>query len=116
MVLKREFSDKWQNFYKKLAFPNEYFNRLDDYKKPVDILKKEDFISKLKNECPSTDEIQRTKEIFELFDIKDGEELSNLYLKSDVYLLADVFEKCIKISIQENGIFPLYYVSLPGYT
>ena len=33
---------------KKLAYPNEYLNKIVDYKKPVDILKKEDFFSRLK--------------------------------------------------------------------
>ena len=37
-------------------------------------------------------------------------------MKSDVILLADVFEKFIKISVEEYGINPLYCVSLPGYT
>ena len=32
---------------KKLAYPYEYFNNIDDYQKPVDNLKKEDFFSKL---------------------------------------------------------------------
>ena len=43
-------------------------------------------------------------------------ELTELYLKTDVILLADVFEKFIKVSIKEFGINPLYSVSLPGYT
>ena len=30
--------------------------------------------------------------------------------------MADVFEKFIKISVEENGISPLYCVSLPAYT
>ena len=51
-----------------------------------------------------------------MLDIKNGEESTNLYLKSDVILLADVFEKFNKISIEEYGITPLYCVSLPGYT
>ena len=37
-------------------------------------------------------------------------------MKSDVILLADVFEKFVKVSIKENGINSLYCVSLPGYT
>ena len=48
--------------------------------------------------------------------IKNGEELTQLYLKSDVILLADGFEKFINISVEEYGINPLYCVSLPGYT
>ena len=85
-------------------------------KKPVDNLKKEDFFSKLKNDDPDGDELERTKEKIKLFNIKDGEELTKLYCKSDVILLADVFEKFVKVSTKEYRINPLYCVSLPGYT
>ena len=115
-ILKKEFLDKWQYLNKKLAYPYQYFNSIDDYKNPVHNLKKEDFFSKLKNKCPDDGEIQRTREIIKKFNIKNGEELTQLYLKSDVILLADVFEKFIKISVEEYGIKPLYCVSLPGYT
>ena len=37
-------------------------------------------------------------------------------MKSDVLLLACVFEKFIKVSVNEFGINPLYCVSLPSYT
>ena len=49
-------------------------------------------------------------------DNKNGEELTEIYLKSDVLLLACVFEKLTKVSYNEFGINPLYYVSLPGCT
>ena len=115
-ILKKEFPDKWQYLNKKLAYPYQYFNSIDDYKKPVNNLKKEDFFNKLKNDYPDDDEIERTKEIIRLFNIKDGEELTKLYCKSDVILLADVFEKFVKVSTKEYKINPLYCVSLPGYT
>ena len=44
-------------------------------------MRKEDFFGTLKNKCPSGDEIQRTKEIIKIFDIKNGEELTKLYIK-----------------------------------
>ena len=115
-ILKKEFPDKWQYLYKKLAYPCEYFNNITDYKKPVNDLKKEDFFSKLKNDYPDDEEIERTKETIKLFNIKDGEELTRLYCKSDVILLTDVFEKFVKVSTEEYKINPLYCVSLPGYT
>ena len=115
-ILKNEFPDKWQNLSKKLAYPYHYFNSINDYQKPVDNLKKEDFFSKLKNNCPDDDEIERTREIIKLFDIKNGEELTKVYCKSDVILLADVIEKFVKVSFEEYGIIYLYFVSLPGYT
>ena len=78
-ILKKEFPDKWQYLNKKLDYPYEYFNSIDDYKKPVHILKKGDFFSKLKNKYPDDGEIQRTKEIIEIFNLKNGEELTELY-------------------------------------
>ena len=115
-ILKKEFPDKYQYLNKKLAYPYEYFHTIDDYKKPVDNLKKEDFFSKLKNDYPDDDEIKRTKEIIETFNIKDGVELTKLYCKTDVILLADAFEKFVTVSFEEYKINPLYCVSLPGYT
>ena len=115
-ILKKKFADKWQLLNKKLAYPYEYFNSIEDYQKPVDNLKKEDFFSKLKNNYPDDEEIERTKQIIKLFDIRSGKELTKLCLKSDIILLADVFEKSFKVSTEEYGINPRYCVSLPGYT
>ena len=113
--LKKAFPDKWQYLNKKLAYPYQYFNSINDYQKPVDNLKKEDFFSKLKIEYPADDEIERTKENIKLFNIKDGEELTKLYCKSDDIFLADVFKKFVKVSTKEYKINPLYCVSLPGF-
>ena len=115
-ILKTELPNKWKYLTKKLAYPYEYFNSIDDYQKPVDNLKKEDFFSKFKNGYPDDREIERTKEIINLFIIKNGEELTEIYLKSDVLLLACVFENFMKVSQNEFKINPLYCVSLPSYT
>ena len=115
-ILKTGFPDKWKYLTKKLAYPYEYFDSIDDYQKPVDNLKKEHFFSKLKNKCLDDEEIERTMDIIRRFNIKNGEELTQIYLKSDVLLLACVFEKFIKVSVNEFDINPLYCVSLPGYT
>ena len=114
--LKKEFPHKWQFLNKKLAYPYQFFNSIKKYQKPVDNLRKKGFFSKLKNKCPDYEEIKRTKEIIRLFDIETGEELTTLYCKSDVILLADVVEKFVKVSFEEYGINPLYSVSLPSYT
>ena len=115
-ISKTGFPDEWKFLTKKLAYPYEYFNSIDDYQKPVDNLEKKDFFSKLKNKCPDDEEIERTVDIIYIFKIKNGEELTEIYLKSDVLFLACVLEKFIKVSIKEFKINPLYCVSLPGYT
>ena len=54
----------------KLASPHEYFNSLDGNQKPVDNLKKEDLFSELKIDCLSDEQIERTKAIIKMFNIK----------------------------------------------
>ena len=115
-ILKTGFPEKWNFLTKKLAYPYEFFNCIEDYQKPVDNLTKEDFFSKLKNKCPDDEEIERTNKIIKIFDNKKGEELTEIHLKSDVLLLACVFEKFIKVSVNQFDINPLYCVSLPSYT
>ena len=115
-ILKTEFPDKWKYLTKKLAYPYEYFNSINNHQKTVDNLEKENFFRKFKNGYPDDEEIERRKEIIKLFNLINGEELAEIYLKSDGLLLSCVFEKIIKISVNEYGINLLYCVSLPGYT
>ena len=115
IILKTGFPHKWKFLTKKLAYPYEFFKSIEEYQKPVSNLKEEHFFSKLKNGYPNDEEIERTKEIINLVNIENGEELTEMYLKSDVLLLAYVFEKFIKLSVDEYGINRLYCVSLPGY-
>ena len=49
-ILKTGFPVEWIFLTKELDYPYEYFNSIDEYKKPVNNLKKEDFFNKLKNQ------------------------------------------------------------------
>ena len=60
--------------------------------------------------------MEGTRKVIELFIITNEEVLTNLYFKSDAFLLACVFEELVKVSINEFNINPLYCVSLAGYT
>ena len=78
-ILKTEFPDnKWNYLTIKLAYPYEYFNSLDDHQKTVVNLNNKDLFSKLKKDFPSVEEIERTKQIIKKFNIKNGEELTQL--------------------------------------
>ena len=67
----------------------------------------------MKNDFPDDIEIDRTNKTIQTFNIKNGKEITDLYLKSDVILLADVYKKFTNVSQAEFKINPLY---LPGYT
>ena len=63
--LKAEFPDnKWNHLTQKLAYPYEYFNSIDVCQKPVDKLKKKDFLTKLKNKFPDDEQKNEQKELF----------------------------------------------------
>ena len=117
--LKSNFPNHWMIFKKKLAYPYEYYKTIEDYENPIDTLLhcgNEAYYSRTKNSIPDQEEIDRTNEIIKIFNIKNGRELTELYNKADVIILADIFEKFIKVSISEFGINPLYHISLPGTT
>ena len=101
-------------FKKKLAYPYEHFN-LDNFDEPLN-LTKDDYWSTLTQSYPSDDDIKRTQELIDKTNIKNGRELTMLYLKMDVLQLADVFENFVESSTREYKINPLYSYSLPGYT
>ena len=117
--LKKHFPNPWMLLKNKLANPYEFYKTLEDYEKPIEQLLEsgnEAYFSKTKNKIPNQKEIDRTNEIIKLFKIKNGRELTELYCKADIILLADIFEKFIKVYISEFGIKPLYHISLPGTT
>ena len=73
-ILKTKVPDiRWKHLTKKLAYPYENFNSLDDYQKPVDNVKKEEFFNKLKITYPIFEELERTKGSIKYFNIKNGE-------------------------------------------
>ena len=100
-----------------MAYPYEKFT-LDNFQEPrsfaLNLTK--DFWSTLKQRTPPGGESNRKQEIIKKYDLKNGQELTMLYLKMDVSQLADVFENFVEKSTLEYGINPLYSYSLPGYT
>ena len=86
-------------FRKKLAYPYEYFI-LDNFDKPLN-LTKEDYWSTLTQSYSSDDDITRTQKLIDKNNIKNGQELTMLYLKMDVLQLADVFDNFVESSTRE---------------
>ena len=105
-------------FKKKLAYPYEKFN-LDNLQEPLSSalnLTKEDYWSSLTQSYPCDDDIKRTQQLIDKYNITTHQQLTMLYLKMDVLQLTDVFENFVQTSTEEYGINPLYSYSLPGYT
>ena len=70
----------------------------------------------MKKVCPFDEKIERRKEIINFFEIKNGQEFTKFYSKSEVSLLKCLFQNCIKVSNNDFDIKPLNSQSRPGYT
>ena len=72
------------------------------------------FFSSLKVCGVSGGEYQRVFNVCKRFEIKNLGEYHDLYLKTDVLLLCDVFEKFIGLCLKDYGLDPCQYFSSPG--
>ena len=56
--MKKEFPDNWNLLDKELAYPCEYFQKVEDYELDICNNSKEDFFSKLNNDHFDAEEIK----------------------------------------------------------
>ena len=111
--LKKEFKENFELLTQKGVYPYDYMNCLEkcsETQLPI----KEDFYSKL-NDCNITDkEYKHAQDIWEKFGINNLGEYHDLYLKTDVLLLADVFEEFRNICLENYNLDPAWYYTSPG--
>ena len=104
--------EKQELLLRKGVFPYEYLNEwawMDDTALPP----REAFYSTLRNaECNEADYAHALK-VWEAFQCKTLREYMELYLKTDVLILADVFEEFRKVCLSNYGLDPAHYVSAP---
>ena len=99
--------------YKKRIYPYEYMDSFEKFSE-TSLPKKEDFYSKLNDENITEDEYAHAKTVWETFDCKTLGDYHDLYVKTDVALLADVFENFRKLCLQQYGLDPAHYFTSPG--
>ena len=102
--LSSEFSDEKLDLVKKKSvYPYEYMNSFKRFKE--DKLPDKNFFNSLKNCGISEKEYQRACSVWKIFGIKILGEYHDLYLKTDVLLLCDVFEKFIDVYLKDYNSF-----------
>ena len=114
MFLSEEFSDEQLKLVKERGiYPYEYMNSFKNFKENKLPDKSKFFIS-LNNCGINEKEYQRAINAWKVFEIKNLGEYHDLYLKTDVLLLCDVFEKFIKTCLEYCCLEPSHYFSSPG--
>ena len=94
--------------------PYDYMNSFDKFN-DEQLPSKEQFYSRLNEEDITLDDYKKAKQIWKHFGIKSMGEYHDLYLKTDVLLLTDVFENFRDMCLSYYGLDPVYYYTLPNF-
>ena len=112
--LSREFSGERLKLVKeKGVYPNEYMNSFKKFD-ACELSNKDAFFSSLKGKDINNEDYLRATKVWNIFDIKNLGEYHDLYLKTDILLLCDVFEKFIDVCLEYYDLDPCHYFSSPG--
>ena len=115
IITKNHFQDKFEMVNKKLEnFPYNYVNKnnLENENLPD----KKHFYNMLKLKDITDKEYKLVKKFYENMKFKNLREYLECYLKSDITLLADIFNNFRKIIFDNLGLDPVKYISAPSLT
>ena len=110
---RKEFGEKAELLSRKGIYPYDYMNGIKKFSEEK-LPPKEEFFSKL-NDCNISDEdFDHAQRIWKEFGVKNLGEYHDLYLKSDVLLLTDVFEEFRNVCLENYSLDPAWYYTSPG--
>ena len=97
---------------KKGVYPYDYMDSFDKFNEQLPT--KEDFFSILNNEHITDEDYNHALKVWKTFSLKNMGEYHDLYLTSDILLLADVFENFRKTCLEYYKLDPCHYFTSPG--
>ena len=98
---------------RKGVYPYDHVNSLDKLNE-TSLPTKDKFYNKLNNTNISDADYEHAQEVGKTFKIKTMREYHNLYLKTDVILLADVFETFRDVCMNNYKLDPCWYYTAPA--
>ena len=98
---------------RKGIYPYDYIDSFEKFNK-TELPAKEEFYSILNNEHISDEDYSHAKKVWNTFQLQTMGEYHNLYLESDILLLAEVFENFRKTCLQYYKLDPCHYFTSPG--
>ena len=78
------------------------------------LLEKEKFYSSLSGKGVTDEEYAHAKQVWETFGCQNLGDYHDLYVDTDLVLLAEVFENFRKVCQEKYGLDPAHYYSVPG--
>ena len=97
---------------RKGVYPYDFMDSFDKFNEKLP--SKEDFYSILNDEHISNEDYQHAQTVWKEFKLKTMGEYHDLYLKTDILLLADVFENFRRTCLEYYKLDPAHYFTSPG--
>ena len=98
---------------KKGIYPYEYMDSFERFGE-TQLPEKEKFYSSLSGQGITDEDFAHAKQVWETFGCQNLGDYHNLYVTTDLMLLADVFENFRKVCQEKYGLDPVHYYSAPG--
>ena len=98
---------------RKGVYPYDYMNCFEKLSE-TSLPPIECWYSKLNDTNISADDYKHAQRVWNVFGMKTMQDYHDLYLKTDVLLLADVFEEFRNLCLRNYGLDPAWYYTLPG--
>ena len=95
---------------RKGVYPDEYIDSWEKFEKTT-LPPKEVFYSNLNLENISDEDYVQAQRVWEVFELKNRGEYHDLYVQSDILLLAHVFENLRNICLEIYELDPTFFVS-----
>ena len=95
------------------VYPYEYVSSIERFSE-TQLPTKSEFYSRLNDEDISDADYQHALNVWNTFQCQTIRDYHDLYLKSDVLLLADVFESFRKTCLRHYNLDPAHYYTSPG--
>ena len=105
--------DKLSLMSQKGMYPYDYMDCFEKFNL-TELPTKDEFFSILNYQHITIREYDHARKVWETFNLKNMGEYHDLYLKSDVFLLADVFESFKKTCLQYYKLDPCHNFTIPG--
>ena len=106
-------NDQFDMMKIKGVYPYDFMDSFEKFNK-TELPTKDEFFSILNDENITHEQYTHAQTVWDTFNLKSMGEYHDLYLKSDILLLADVFENFRKTCLQYYKLDPCHYFTSPG--
>lgn len=113
--MKKHFNDdEMKLICTKGVYPYSYVDSASKFNEPC-LPPIDAFRNDLKHKKCDSDDYEHAQTVYQTFKCKTFGDYHDLYLKSDILLLSDVFEQFRLVGLREYRLDPAHYVSLPSF-